>query len=775
MNAPDLRTFLLTNVELFKDFPDEKLNPLITGSTIRTFEPKEAIIEYGEINRSFFVLLDGEAEVAVTDDSGDKHRLALIEQGDFFGEISLMTGNRSIVDVIGIRRCKTLFIPEQLFISHITTHPPALRYLTRSITKKMKTWTIHNTDRSLSADGERKSSDPYGFTLTTERPIKILVVNCGSSSLKYSLFDTADDSVPARGSIENIGSSNGKHCFTCGSKKGERSLTAATFADAFNEMIAALQHPEYRCIHSPEEISFIGHRVVHGGDQFTDSTIITDEVIAGIEAAAHLAPLHNPINLLGIKAAQKAFPSARHIAVFDTAFHHTLPPYAYLYGLPYELYKEKKIRRYGFHGTSHFYVSLRSAEFLQRSFNSLNIISCHLGNGASMCAVDHGRSVDTTMGLTPTAGLMMGTRSGDIDPGILIHLMKNEGYTVDQCDKLINRESGLYGISGISNDMRAIDAAAQDGNHRAMLAFKSFCYQVRKNIGAYVAAMQGLDTVIFTGGIGQGSAAVRSYCCQGLECMGIFIDEKKNRAASGSSTICDIAADGTKIRLLVIPTNEELMIARETLRAMRKENITAFLASHDKNPIPIEVSAHHVHLSQEHVELLFGKGHELTTLSDLSQPKQFASKEQVTLVGPKGKVERVRVLGPVRKESQVEIAMTEQFKLGIYPPIRESGDLKDTPGITLTGPAGSVTLTQGVICAMRHIHMSPTEALQYRLRDKYIVRVKVEGDRELVFGDVLIRVSPSYKLAMHIDTDEANAAHITSGVQGVIDGIQSRS
>jgi acetate kinase len=340
---------------------------------------------------------------------------------------------------------------------------------------------------------------------------------------------------------------------------------------------------------------------------------------------------------------------------------------------------------------------------------------------------------------------------------------------------LINKESGLLGISGISSDMRAIEAAADEGNHRALLALKCFSYQVRKTIGSYMAAMQGLDVIVFTGGIGQYSPEIRSQSCQSLEFLGIHIDEEKNRRVDLSKGTCDVSVDGSPIRILVIATDEERMIARETLRALRKEQITSVFAARMQEPIPIEISAHHLHLSPEHVEALYGQGHQLTPLNDLSQPGQFSCKEQVALAGPKGTIERVRVLGPARKETQVEISMTEQYKLGVHPPIRESGDTKGTPGVTLIGPAGKVPLDHGVICAMRHIHMSPLDALNYGLRDKYIVRVRVEGDRELIFGDVLVRVHPSFKLAMHIDTDEANAAHITDGMQGVIEDIQQRS
>jgi len=313
---------------------------------------------------------------------------------------------------------------------------------------------------------------------------------------------------------------------------------------------------------------------------------------------------------------------------------------------------------------------------------------------------------------------------------------------------------------------------ADQGHHRALIALKAYCYRVRKYIGAYIAAMGGLDAVIFTGGIGQGSDMVRALALQGLECMGIALDPQRNREARGFVEVCRISTDDSKVAVLVVPTDEERMMAREALRALSRSYIAGVLAAQKQQPFLVEISAHHVHLTQEHVEALYGKGHQLTKHSDLSQPGQFASTEQVTLVGPKGRIERVRVLGPVRKMTQVEIAMTEQFKLGVHPPVRESGDIAGTPGCTLEGPAGSVALERGVICALRHIHMTPADALRYGVRDKAVVRVRIAGDRELVFGDVLVRVDPNFSLAMHLDTDEGNAAGIETGAQGFIDGIQ---
>jgi acetate kinase len=330
----------------------------------------------------------------------------------------------------------------------------------------------------------------------------------------------------------------------------------------------------------------------------------------------------------------------------------------------------------------------------------------------------------------------------------------------------------LLGLSGVSSDMREVLAAADQGDHRALIALKAYCYRVRKYIGAYVAAMGGLDAIIFTGGIGQGSAEVRALAVQGLECMGIALDPQRNREARGFVEVSRISTDASKVAVLVVPTDEERMMAREALRALSRSYIAGVLAAQKQEPFLVEISAHHVHLTQEHVEALYGTGHQLTKHTDLSQPGQFASKEQVTLVGPKGRIERVRVLGPVRKMTQVEIAMTEQFKLGVHPPVRESGDIADTPGCTLEGPAGSVALERGVICALRHIHMTPADALRYGVRDKSVVRVRIAGDRELVFGDVLVRVDPNFSLAMHLDTDEGNAAGIETGAQGFIDGIQ---
>jgi acetate kinase len=766
--AVDAEGFIQQRVGLFKDFRAELIKKLVQGSVVRSFESNEAIAHQGAEATHFGVVLDGIVTAsAVT--NGTRQTLGQLKAGDTFAEAALMTGNPLLADFIADSHCKVLLIPVSLFQSIIVAEPGAVQHISRTIADRTK---MLLADPAKTKAALRHGNDPYGLMLKGERPERILVINVGSSSLKYSFYDTADESRQAKGLVERIGldGTRMKHVGPKGELK--RELERGDHAAAFKAMLAELTSKETGVIKSAAEVSVVAHRVVHGGEKFTEATLITDELLAEMEKLNPLAPLHNPVIIAGIREMRKLFPAVPHVGVFDTAFHHTLPAYAFLYGLPYEFYEKKAVRRYGFHGTSHHYVSLRAAEFLKCRPNELQLVSCHLGNGSSLCAVDHGRSVDTTMGFTPLEGLIMGTRCGDLDPGILAFLEREDKLTASQSEEILNKKSGLLGLSGVSSDMREVLRAADQGHQRALLALKAYCYRVRKYIGAYVASMGGLDLVIFTGGVGQGSAVVRALALQGLDCMGIKLDDKRNNDAKGNE-ITRISADDSKVTVLVVPTDEERMMAREALRALSRSYITHVLEAQKQKPFLVEISAHHIHLTQEHVEALFGKGHQLTKHADLSQPGQYACKEQLTIVGPKGRVERVRILGPARKYTQVEIAMTEQFKLGIHPPIRESGDIAETPGCTLESATGSVGIDRGVICALRHIHMSPEDALRYGVRDKSFVRVRVAGDRELIFGDVLVRVDPSFKLAMHIDTDEGNAANVKTGAQGHIDGIQS--
>jgi acetate kinase len=401
---------------------------------------------------------------------------------------------------------------------------------------------------------------------------KILVVNSGSSSLKYSVLDPESLATVAHGVVERIGAPGTRLVQRGPHGEVARELSRGDYPEAFAAMLRALSAPDTGVLHDASAIAMVGHRVVHGGERFAEAVVIDDAVLHAIDELAPLAPLHNPVNAAGIREARRVFPAVPHVAVFDTAFHHALPPHAYLYGLPYSYYEQKGIRRYGFHGMSHSYVSLAAAQHLGCECREIAIVSCHLGNGASLCAIDRGRSVDTSMGFTPGEGLIMGTRCGDLDAGALLHLQRVDGLSDAQAEELLNERSGLLGLSGISSDMREIEQAAGTGNRRALLALQAFSYRVRKYIGAYVAALGGLDVLIFTGGIGQGSASVRSLATQGLGCMGIDLDARRNLEARGFDQICPISTDDSPVKILIVPTDEEQMIARETVRAVDRRD-----------------------------------------------------------------------------------------------------------------------------------------------------------------------------------------------------------
>jgi acetate kinase len=774
MTPLELKQFLAEKVPMFEGFDPARLDEIAALSELRTFEGNEAILECGAAGSFFGVLVSGHAEISVADSHGSRVQIATLEDGDVFGEMALLTGDRTVADVIAGNRCFVLMIPQAVFNSRILVSPRAVTYLAKLLADRARAQAVDITSRQLHDRALAQSSDPYALSLKTEVPGKILSLNVGVSQIHFGVYDTQDDRNDVHGIIDNSDADTARITLTAGDKKIVRQRPAFPLEDFLKIVFESMQSLDDRYLFTPFEVIAVGHRVVHGGAKFSSAAVITPQVINDIEGLSGFAPLHNPHNLVGIRQAMKFFPTAPHVAVFDTAFHQTLAPYAYLYGLPYDLYKKEGIRRYGFHGTSHRYISLKAAEVLKRPLGELEIISCHLGIGSSICAIDHGRSVDTTMGMTPADGLIMASRAGSIDPAVMIHLMDHFGMSPEALGRLINTESGLKGISGISGDIHEIEEAAADGHHRALLAHKAYCYQVRKTIGAYVAAMGGLDVLAFTGDIGEISPTVRSLACQGLAYMGIKLDEEKNRKLEREGCCGVISADDSPVKVLVIANNDERLVAWEALRAVERNQITLSIQDEEAAPIPIEISAHHVHLAQSDVDKLFGPGHQLTPEHELSQPGQFACKEKVDLVGPKGTIANVRVLGPTRKETQVEIAMTEQFKLGIQPPIRESGDLANTPGITLKGTSGTASIERGVICAQRHIHMSPEDAMKLRLRDKYVVRVRVEGDRELIYGDVVVRVNPNYRLAMHIDTDEGNAANIRTGMVGYIEEIQSR-
>lgn len=396
--------------------------------------------------------------------------------------------------------------------------------------------------------------------------MKVLVINCGSSSLKYQLIDSATESVLAKGLCERITIDGRLTHTTTGKEKCTVDLDMPDHKAAVKYVLDALVDPETGAIGSLDEIDACGHRIVHGGEKFAQSVVINDEVIKAIEECNDLAPLHNPANLIGIDACRKLMPGTPNVAVFDTAFHQTMPDVAYTYGIPYKYYEEYKIRRYGFHGTSHSFVSKRLAELMGKDIRNLKLIVCHLGNGSSISAVKGGKSVDTTMGLTPLAGLPMGTRSGDIDPAIIDFIAEKENLSIKEVNNILNKESGVYGLSGVSSDFRDLTAGMEAGNDRCRLALDVFCYNVKKYIGAYAAAMGGLDGIAFTAGIGENTAYVREKSLEDLGFLGINLNNEAN-SVRGEEAL--ISTDDSKVQVWVVPTNEELAIARETVALVK--------------------------------------------------------------------------------------------------------------------------------------------------------------------------------------------------------------
>jgi len=587
--------------------------------------------------------------------------------------------------------------------------------------------------------------------------VYILVINCGSSSLKAEILDHRTGDRVCTVKAERLG-------------EPEPRLTIDGEAFALNtkaghEVALSLSLPKMLAkLPAGQTLSAVGHRVVHGGETISAPVRIDDDIEAVIEEFSSLAPLHNPVNLVGIRAARQLLPNLPQVAVFDTAFHTTMPRRAKTYAVPRALAEKHKIRRYGFHGTSHSYVARLAADYLGDDVRNLRMITCHLGNGCSVAAIEHGRSVETSMGMTPLEGLVMGTRSGDVDPGVLLHLMRAEGLDADGLDNVLNKESGLLGISGVHNDMRDIEEHAAADDEHAQMAIHVFTHRLRKYIGAYAAIMGGVDAIVFTAGIGQNSALIRHRVAQRLDFLGARFDEDANRKVSldHANPVAEISTRHSRCRLLVAATDEQHAIAQESARLILElDKVSSELT------IPIAVSARHIHVTREALDILYGEGHELTFRKPLSQPGQFAAEETLSVVGPKRTLEGVRILGPIRPENQVEISRTDEFFLGVDAPVRASGDIENSPGVTLIGPKGKIDLTKGLICAWRHIHMTPEDADRFGVKDRDNVDVSIHSSgRNLTFGDVLVRVSSQYRLEMHIDTDEGNAAELEPGVVG---------
>jgi acetate kinase len=582
-----------------------------------------------------------------------------------------------------------------------------------------------------------------------ESSMRILVFNAGSSSLKFGLFEIGDSEKElARGTFERFRDGVCTLQLTVGQRRSMRAPAVADIGAAIKVVPELLR-----------ELGF-GHRIAHGGARHQRPARLDDAEIAALEALIPLAPLHNPAGLAAVRMARGAWPEVPHVAVFDTSFHLSNPPFASTYAVP-EAWRAAGLRRFGFHGTSHKYVALRAAEAMGAPFERLQIISCHLGNGASVCAINRGKSMDSSMGLTPLEGLMMGTRSGDIDPGAFGYLHRELGLSIEQIESALYNESGLKALIG-SADMRDAEDRAAAGDAAAQLAIQIYAYRARKYIGAYAAAMGGVDALVFTGGIGENSASMRRRICDGLEFMGITLDHDRNQHVDlANRAASQVHAWGARVQVIVTETAEQLQIARETAVALAAP-------ARAKMSVPVAVSARHVHLSQAHVETLFGQGTQLEAEFDLRQPGNFAAKQRVSIEGPKGQFHNVRILGPTRGRTQIEVSRTDTFALGLDAPVRLSGDLDGTPRLRLIGPAGVVE-TDGLIIAARHIHMHPDDARRWHLEDGQEVEVRVLGTgRGIAFARTIVRIQPNAFTEMHIDTDEANASGISVAAEGAL-------
>ena len=569
--------------------------------------------------------------------------------------------------------------------------------------------------------------------------MRILALNCGSSSIKCAVIagDTRKKDFELH--FANIGGENPRF----------PDLTAAIDA-----LFAELRH---RWV-DLGKVDAVVHRVVHGGERFTAPALINAAVLTQLDELARLAPLHNPSAILAIRRARELFPQAPHVAVFDTAFHATLPRRAREYALPEDIRTRHGIRRYGFHGISHADVAARVAAYLKRRPQELRVISCHLGSGASITAIEYGRSVETSMGMTPLEGLVMGTRAGDLDAGVVLELARV--LSPEAVAELLNKRSGLMGLTGTS-DMRDIERRAAEGDEPCRLAISLYTHRIRKYLGAYASIMGGVDAIAFTGGVGEHSALVRHRCLQRMSFLGALLDEDRNRIATVSEKALelDVATAESRVRLMVVRADEERAMAGDAARLLASLRRPAASVR-----IPIAVSARHAHLRQATIEQLFGPGYQLRPKSALSQTGEFSAEEPVRLIGPRGEIPHVRLMAPPRAYDQVEISRSDEFTLGIDAPVRISGDLANTPGITLEGPHGRATLQSGVICARRHLHVSPREAEILGVADCGTVSVRIDSQgRDLTFSDVSVRVAPQFTLELHLDTDEANAAQVSAG------------
>jgi acetate kinase len=610
---------------LFATFTPEALAEAVRLGTGVTYEPGTVCIHRDEAGEVFGVLISGRLEAVRDFGSPAAARLGYIEPGECFGEMSMLTGNPTSADVVAAERSEAVVFFQEAMSPLLATNAEAVKFLARLIAKRL----------SPKPEQQRTAPKAVGrYTLGAVSPARILAVSCRQDSVRYAYFDTTSEASLAWGRITGLGDSDALHVHKTAQSEIRSAVAPATHEAAIKAALAALNSPQAGLIAGPKDLTAVGHRVCHGGTRFNGPAIVDDDVKAEIRRLSSLMPFDNPFNLAGIEACQKLLPGVPEIAVFDTAFHLTMPEAACRYALPADLAYEKDLRRFGFHGISHEGAGRAAAAHLGMNFDALRIITVHLGEGASITAIDHGRSVDNTMGFTPLEGLVMATRPGDVDPGLILHLVLHRGISPDDLYRRLFTESGLLGLSGVSGDVLEVMEAANAGRPRAIIALQVFCQRAKKHLSAYVGLLGGVDAIVFTGGIGENSPGVRARILQGLDWMGIVLDEETNRTRKAlRGQPAEISASHSRARILVVHGDEEHTIARHAVQALSHARVTKIMRQNEL-AIPIGISAHHVHLTQEHVEILFGPGRTLTWFADLTQPGQYACQEKVNRIGP---------------------------------------------------------------------------------------------------------------------------------------------
>ena len=759
---------MLSGNPLFANFSQDELEEVVADSDMRSYRPGERVIRAGEPGTFFGVALEGSLRAEAQRPDGEREVLGEIAAGDYFGEISLVSGGATTADVVAATRCKVLQIPHQVMSQALSRHPQAFQDMAKTITERLTRATPPATPPAAGPEpcAGRAAEAP-------EASARILVVHCEDQSLEYHYYDTDNEMNNVRGILGGVGSALATH--TSRAMRSEETVSVGeTLADAAQSVVERLTSGDAAPVGDPAQITAVAHRVPHGGETYSRPVVVDDDVVNEIASAADLVCPANRSSLAGIEAFRRLLPDTPHVAVFDTAFFAALLPRAFMYPVPYDWYERHGVRRYGRDGLAHQQAALLAAAHLQQPVRGLGLVTCHIGPSSSVCAIREGRAIDVSAGLTALEGLPGATTSGDVDAGLVTHLAAVSGGDVQDVARALAEESGLLGISGVSGDLAELVQAADAGNERAELALDVLCYRLTKYFGAYWALLGDVDAVVFTGSAGAALPALRARVCRGLRRIGVELDDDLNQSPRPDTRgVSDVSFPGSSVRILIVPTDEPRMMAGAAAEAVGRGQVSAAILA-KRRPIPLGISAHHVHLSQEHVEALFGPGHELTFRAPLSQPGQFACEEAVDLVSQKGKVARVRVLGPARAQTQVEISRTECFTLGVQAPVRLSGALDGTPGIRIEGPEGAVELPEGVICARRHLHASPEEALMLGLRDRDEISIRIEGERSLVFREVAVRVHPEYRLDVHVDTDEANAAQLGPTAVGYIESVDVR-